>query len=60
MATHLNAKEFVQKLESHRSPEERKKIQRYFKSGPRTALRYSIEHPDKEQRDHYLKMKKAG
>ena len=27
---------------------------------PRTALRYSIEHLDKEQRDHYLKMKKAG
>jgi DNA alkylation repair enzyme len=26
---------------------------------PRTALRYSIEHLDKEQRDHYLHMKKA-
>ena len=60
MATHMNAKEFVQKLEAHRSPEELKKIQRYFKSGPRTALRYSIEPLDKEQRDHYLKMKKAG
>jgi len=27
---------------------------------PRTLLRYSIEHLDKEQRDHYLNMKKAG
>ncbi|MCG3160150.1 MAG: hypothetical protein JMDDDDMK_01186 [Acidobacteria bacterium] len=27
---------------------------------PRTLLRYSIEHLDKEQRDHYMNMKKAG
>ena len=27
---------------------------------PRVALRYSIEHFDKKQRDHYLGMKKAG
>jgi DNA alkylation repair enzyme len=27
---------------------------------PRTALRYAIEHLDKEQRAHYLGMKKAG
>ena len=27
---------------------------------PRTALRYSIEHLDKEQREQYLQMKKAG
>jgi len=27
---------------------------------PRTALRYAIEHLDKEQRDHYLSMKKVG
>ena len=60
MATHMNAKEFVQKLEAHRSPEELKKIQRYFKSGPRTALRYSIKHLEQEQQDHYLKMKKVG
>jgi hypothetical protein len=26
---------------------------------PRTALRYAAEHLDKEQRDHYMKMKKA-
>lgn len=27
---------------------------------PRTLLRYAIEHLDREQRDHYLRMKKAG
>jgi 3-methyladenine DNA glycosylase AlkD len=27
---------------------------------PRTALRYAIEHVDKEQRAHYPGMKKAG
>jgi len=27
---------------------------------PRAALRYTIEHLDKEQRDHYLSMKKVG
>ena len=27
---------------------------------PRTALRYAIEHLDKEQRDHYLSMKEEG
>ena len=27
---------------------------------PRTALRYAIEHLDKKQRDHYLRMKKVG
>ena len=27
---------------------------------PRTMLRYAIEHLDKEQRDHYLNMKKAA
>jgi len=27
---------------------------------PRTTLRYAIEHLDKEQRDHYLSMKKVG
>jgi 3-methyladenine DNA glycosylase AlkD len=27
---------------------------------PRTLLRYSIEHLDKKQRDHYLSMKKVG
>jgi len=26
---------------------------------PRTLLRYSIEHFDKKQRDHYLSLKKA-
>jgi 3-methyladenine DNA glycosylase AlkD len=29
----LNAKEFLKRLKAHRSPEELKKIQRYFKSG---------------------------
>lgn len=27
---------------------------------PRTALRYSLEHFDKELREHYLSLKKAG
>jgi 3-methyladenine DNA glycosylase AlkD len=27
---------------------------------PRTMLRYAIEHLDKEERKHYLSMKKAG
>jgi len=26
---------------------------------PRTALRYAIEHLDKPERDHYLRLKKA-
>ncbi len=29
----MNAKRFVEKLKTHRSPDELKKIQRYFKSG---------------------------
>ena len=29
----LSAKQFIERLEAHRSPEELKKIQRYFKSG---------------------------
>jgi 3-methyladenine DNA glycosylase AlkD len=29
----LNAEQFIERLEAHRSPEELKKIQRYFKSG---------------------------
>lgn len=35
-------------------------LDQYAATMPRTALRYSIEHLDKEQRDHYLQMKKAG
>jgi 3-methyladenine DNA glycosylase AlkD len=35
-------------------------LDKYAATMPRTALRYSIEHFDKEQRDHYLKMKKVG
>ena len=35
-------------------------LDHYAASMPRTALRYAIEHLDKEQRDHYLSMKKAG
>jgi len=27
---------------------------------PRTTLRYAIEQLDKKQRDHYMKLKKAG
>jgi hypothetical protein len=33
MPTDMSAKQFIKKLETHRSPEELKKIQRYFKSG---------------------------
>src|SRR5688572_4873267 len=32
----------------------------YSASMPRTTLRYALEHLDKEQRDHYLSLKKAG
>lgn len=35
-------------------------LDQYAATMPRTALRYSIEHLDKEQQDHYLQMKKAG
>lgn len=35
-------------------------LDQYAATMPRTALRYAIEHLDKEQRDHYLGMKKAG
>ena len=34
-------------------------LDRYAASMPRTLLRYATEHLDKEQRDHYLSMKKA-
>jgi 3-methyladenine DNA glycosylase AlkD len=33
MTTELNAERFVERLEVHRSPDEAKKIQRYFKTG---------------------------
>ncbi len=33
MSTDINAKRFVERLKAHRSPDELKKIQRYFKSG---------------------------
>jgi 3-methyladenine DNA glycosylase AlkD len=33
MSTSINANQFVKRLKAHRSPEELKKIQRYFKSG---------------------------
>ena len=33
---------------------------KYAASMPRTTLRYSIEHFDKKQRDHYLNLKKLG
>src|SRR5262245_17323966 len=33
MPTSINAKQFVERLKAHRSAEEFKKIQRYFKSG---------------------------
>jgi 3-methyladenine DNA glycosylase AlkD len=43
---------------------DRKKLLRFLDSHaatmPRTLLRYSIEHLDKKQRDHYLSMKKGG
>lgn len=35
-------------------------LDRYAVTMPRTALRYAIEHFDKDQRDHYLGMKKKG
>jgi 3-methyladenine DNA glycosylase AlkD len=35
-------------------------LDRYAATMPRTALRYAIEHLDKEQRDHYLTMKKLA
>ena len=35
-------------------------LDKYAATMPRTALRYAIEHLDREQRDHYLSMKKAG
>jgi len=35
-------------------------LDQYAASMPRPALRYSIEHLDKEQKDHYMSLKKAG
>jgi 3-methyladenine DNA glycosylase AlkD len=35
-------------------------LDKYAATMPRTALRYAIEHLDKEQRAHYLSMKKVG
>jgi 3-methyladenine DNA glycosylase AlkD len=35
-------------------------LDKYAATMPRTALRYAIEHFDKEQRAHYLSMKKVG
>jgi hypothetical protein len=34
-------------------------LDKYAATMPRTALRYAIEHLDKEQREHYLSMKKV-
>src|SRR5258706_488346 len=34
-------------------------LNKYAATMPRTTLRYALEHFDKKQRDHYLKMKKA-
>jgi hypothetical protein len=34
-------------------------LDKYATTMPRTMLRYAIEHLEKEQRDHYLKLKKA-
>jgi 3-methyladenine DNA glycosylase AlkD len=34
-------------------------LNKYAASMPRTTLRYALEHFDKKQRDHYLKMKKV-
>jgi 3-methyladenine DNA glycosylase AlkD len=34
-------------------------LDRYAATMPRTALRYAVEHLDKEQREHYLGMKKV-
>jgi len=35
-------------------------LDQYAATMPRTFLRYAIEHLDKKQREHYLRMKKAG
>jgi len=35
-------------------------LTRYATTMPRTALRYSLEHLDKEQRDHYMQLKKTS
>ena len=35
-------------------------LDKYAATMPRTMLRYAIEHLDKEQRAHYLNMKKSG
>ena len=35
-------------------------LDKYAATMPRTTLRYAIEHLDKEQRSHYLSMKKVG
>jgi len=35
-------------------------LDKYAASMPRTALRYAIEHLDKEQKDHYMGLKKTG
>ena len=35
-------------------------LDRYAATMPRVALRYAIEHLDREQRDHYLSMKEVG
>jgi hypothetical protein len=35
-------------------------LERHATTMPRTALRYAIEHLDKEQREHYLNMKKTA
>jgi 3-methyladenine DNA glycosylase AlkD len=34
-------------------------LDKYAATMPRTTLRYAIEHVDKEQRDHYLRLKRA-
>jgi 3-methyladenine DNA glycosylase AlkD len=111
MSTDFSAKRFVERLKTHRSAKELKKIQRYFlrqgevadsfkiakillkdkqdlihkatggwlrEAGkkdrqrllgfldkyaptmPRTALRYAIEQLEKNQRTHYLNMKKSS
>ena len=35
-------------------------LDKYASAMPRATLRYAIEHLDKNQRDHYFGMKKAG
>lgn len=35
-------------------------LSKYAAAMPRAALRYAVEHLDKEQRDHYMGLKKAG